>query len=199
MLIRESVFIFVVTSFSPGLLGWKRLGVTKKDIGDKSLDTRLGVSYAEPGGKGRERIQMTTEGLTDLRIVLANRPGVLAGALETLAAAEVNVLAMCGDIRSGERWGFLHVLVEDPKPARNALEQKGFEIADEHPVVIHEIENRPGSAHEVIKEYRDKDRNIEVVYTGDAGLIIGTEDMRPERLGVKMDEAQYQGWTPGQK
>ena len=133
---------------------------------------------------------------TDLRVVLVNRPGVLAAALEAMAAADVNVLAMCGDIRSGERWGFLHVLVEEPKVARDALEQNGFEIVDEHPVVIHKMENRPGSAHDVVEAYREAEQNIEVVYSSDKGLIIGTEDMRPARPGVKVENAHYQGGSP---
>lgn len=128
----------------------------------------------------------------DLRVVLPNRPGTLAGALEVLAEAEVNVKAMCGDLRAGERWGFLHILVDDVKSARSALEDKGYEIADEHPVVVHPVEDRPGSAHEVIEKYREEGRNIEVIYTGEQGLIIGSEDMRPPRPGVKMKDARYQ-------
>ena len=129
---------------------------------------------------------------TDLRIVVPNRPGTLAGILEVLAEADVNVLAMCGDIRPGERWGYVHICIEDPEPAKKALNDAKVEIADEHLVVIHRLENRPGTALEVIREYNRQERNIEVIYTGgDGGLIIGTEDMRPQRLGVRMSEARY--------
>lgn len=129
---------------------------------------------------------------TDLRIVIPNRPGALANTLEVLADAEVNVQAMCGDIRPGERWGFLHILVDDAGSARSALDKAGIEVADEHDVVIHQVENRPGTALEVIKQYHGEDRNIEVLYSkDDGGLIIGTEDMRPQRPGVKMKDARY--------
>ena len=129
---------------------------------------------------------------TDLRIVVPNRPGTLAGILEVLAEADVNVLAMCGDIRPGERWGYVHICIEDPESAKKALNNAKVEIADEHLVVIHRLENRPGTALEVIREYNRQERNIEVIYTGgDGGLIIGTEDMRPQRLGVRMSEARY--------
>jgi hypothetical protein len=130
---------------------------------------------------------------TDLRIVVPNRPGTLASTLEVLATAEVNVQAMCGDIRPGERWGFLHILVDDAATARTALDDAGIEVADEHDVVIHHMENRPGTAFEVIKQYLGEERNIEVIYSNDdGGLIIGTEDMRPLRPGVKMKDARYQ-------
>lgn len=129
---------------------------------------------------------------TDLKVVVPNRPGTVAATLEVLADADVNVLAMCGDIRAGERWGYVHICIEDPEPAKKALEGAAIEIADEHPVVIHRLENRPGTALEVIKDYNEKGRNIEVLYTGgDGGLIIGSEDMRPQRLGVKMEDAGH--------
>ena len=129
---------------------------------------------------------------TDLRIVVPNRPGTLAATLEVLADSDVNVLAMCGDIRPGERWGYVHICIADAEPAKKALADAKVEIADEHEVVIHRLEDRPGTALEVIKDYNEKERNIEVLYTGgDGGLIIGTEDMRPLRPGVKMEDARY--------
>lgn len=129
---------------------------------------------------------------TDLRVVVPNRPGSFAGILEVLANADVNVLAMCGDIRPGERWVYVHLCIEDPEPAKRALNDAKVEIADEHLVVIHRVEDRPGTALEVIKEYNRQERNIEVLYTGgDGGLIIGSEDMRPQRPGVKMADARY--------
>ena len=129
---------------------------------------------------------------TDLRIVVPNRPGTVADALEVLKDAEVNVLAMCGDIRPGERWGYFHICVEDPEPAKKALGDAKIEIADEHLVVIHRVEDRPGTALEVIRDYNRSDRNIEVLYTGgDGGLVIGSDDMRPHRPGVKMADARY--------
>ena len=131
---------------------------------------------------------------TDLKVVVANRPGTVAAALQLLAEADVNVLAMSGDIRAGERWGYIHICIEDPDPARKALEAAALEIADEHPVVIHPVENRPGTALEVIKDYNDRGRNIEVLYTGgDGGLIIGSEDMRPQRPGVFHLDAGHKG------
>ena len=126
---------------------------------------------------------------TDLKVIVPNRPGTVAGILEVLKDAQVNVIAMCGDIRAGERWGYLHVCIEDPEPAKQALESAKVEIADEHPVVIHPVENRPGTALEIIRGYNEKGLNLEVMYTGDGGLIIGSEDMRPQQVGVKMEDA----------
>lgn len=53
----------------------------------------------------------------DLRIVLPNRPGAALQVFGALAAEGINIEGVSGDIRPGERWGYIHILVEDgPRP-----------------------------------------------------------------------------------
>jgi hypothetical protein len=126
---------------------------------------------------------------TDLRIVLPNRPGALLKTLGILADAGLNLNGFCGDIRPGEPWAFLHILVDDPAPARAVLEAEHVEITAEHEVDVFDVGNYPGALAEAVARYTEAGRNIEVVYTSREGrAVIGTEDMLRERYGIRMEE-----------
>jgi len=131
---------------------------------------------------------------TDLRITLPNRPGAAREAFAAVAAKNINIDAVCGDIRPGERWGYIHILVEnDVAPAaREAVEGVGFEVTNMLEVVLMELENRPGALAERFQDFADRGISVDVVYIafGDK-LIVGTEDMHPDRPGVKMSDVKF--------
>ena len=112
--------------------------------------------------------------------------------LRALSGAGVNLESFCGDIRPGEKWGFIHFLVEDAEAARQAIEGAGFEVTSEHAVDVLEVEDKPGGLAETVKGYADAGRNIEVLYTASTGhLVIGTEDMQQPRTGIRMEDVRY--------
>jgi hypothetical protein len=123
----------------------------------------------------------------DLRIVLPNRPGAAAQLFEALADDGINIEGACGDLRPGERWGYVHVLVDDERRASEIVEKAGFEVTDLHEVDLIQIENKPGAMAKTIRGLADTQTNIDVLYfaAGDR-LVIGTEDKRPKRPGVKV-------------
>ena len=127
---------------------------------------------------------------TDLRLAIANRPGTLARACDVLSSAGVNVEGISGDLRPGEKWGYVHVLVDDATKAHAALEGAGIEVIGEHPVEL--VSFTPGSnLGEIVTGYTGPDRNMEVFYpTLDGRLAIGTEDMHADRPGVRMGDTR---------
>jgi hypothetical protein len=128
---------------------------------------------------------------TDLRLAVANRPGTLATACDVLKQAGVKVEGISGDLRPGEKWGYVHVLVDDSGKAHAALEQAGIEVIGEHPVELIELPEGEANLGEIVTGYTG-DRNMEVFYpTLDGRLAIGTEDMRADRPGVRMGDARY--------
>ena len=129
---------------------------------------------------------------TDLRLVIPNQPGRAAQLLEALAEAGVNLGGICGDIRPGETWGFMHLLVEDVDTAVRVVESQGIEITSRHVVHIHELEDRPGAIAETLRTYREKNENVEVIYTIAADrMVVGTDLMRDQIHGVRMKDAKY--------
>jgi hypothetical protein len=123
----------------------------------------------------------------DLRVIVPNRHGAALEVFETIAAGGVNLDGMCGDLRRGERWGYIHVLTENATTAREAIERAGFEVDSEQPVEVLELEDRPGAIADALRPFREAGRNISVLYMAtDTRVVIGTEDMLQERAGVKM-------------
>jgi hypothetical protein len=130
--------------------------------------------------------------MPDLRVVLPNRPGALAEALTALSDVGVNIQSFCGDLRPGDMWGYIHVLVGDSDRARHAFAQVGFEVVSEHDVEVIDVDDRPGALAEAVRRYADESRNIEVLYTArDGRVVIGTEDMQKARTGVRVKDARY--------
>ena len=124
----------------------------------------------------------------DLRVVLPNRPGALLEACAALADAGVPLEGFAGDLRPGERWGYLHVLVTDLAAATKALESTGFEVTSSHDVDVLDVDRHTGALAEEVARYSEEGRNIEVVYIATGGkVVIGTDDMQKERPGIRME------------
>lgn len=127
----------------------------------------------------------------DLRIVVPNRPGVLTSALAALAREGLTVDGASGDLRPGERWGYLHLLVDDGDRASKTLEAQGIEVTSLHDVDVVELEQHPGALVELLQKYAENDENVEVFYMASkTRWVIGTENMRRDVLGVRMKDAR---------
>jgi hypothetical protein len=120
---------------------------------------------------------------TDLTIRLADRPGAMAGACEALGAAGINIDGCCA-YPAGTA-GQLHLLVEDPVAARAALVAAGYEVVQDRSVLLHELEDVPGSAGAALRRIADAGVNLELVYIA-AGtrLVLGVDDLDAARTAL---------------
>jgi hypothetical protein len=128
---------------------------------------------------------------TDIRIVVPNRPGASAHICQLVADAGINILGACGDLRPGERWGFIHIVVEEADQARSLIETAGYEVTNARAVELVDLVDEPGSLAKVLSEYSAKDTNLDILYTvSHDRLVIGTEHMLEKRVGVNVEEAK---------
>lgn len=128
----------------------------------------------------------------DIRFAVPNRPGATVECLDVLASYGVNVEGVSGDLRPGETWGFIHILVDDAVRVIDGLEHAGIEVHDVHEVEVLDVENRPGGLADALRSYLERGDNLEVMYIGPRGsIVLGTESMRRPRLGGKMGGAAY--------
>ena len=115
--------------------------------------------------------------MKDLTVVLTNQPGTLADAFEALGKAGANVAGACGFPAAGE--GVLHVLVENPEPARKALERAGLTVRDERDVVlIGPLPSQPGTVGTVLRRIANQGVNVDLLYiTEDGRVVLGSDDI----------------------
>jgi hypothetical protein len=123
---------------------------------------------------------------TDLTVVLTDEPGQLAKLGGATGAAGVNVRGLCAF--TGEGRGIIHVLVSDrdaPRAVR-ALEEAELGVADRRPVLVVDIEDRPGSLGELARELAEAGVNIELLYTtyGGVKVVIATDDLETARAAL---------------
>ncbi len=120
---------------------------------------------------------------TDLTIWLADTPGAMAGACETLGAAGVNIDG-CSAYPAGTA-GQLHVLVEDAATARQALVGAGYNVVQDREVIVHELEDVPGSAGAALRRIADAGVNLELAYLAtETRLVVGVDDLEAARAAL---------------
>jgi hypothetical protein len=100
---------------------------------------------------------------TDLTLYLDDHPGELARVGDLLGKAGANIDGLCA-LTSGGGLAEVHILVQDPTPAFEALQRAGIKIATEQEVIVLEIEDRPGALGEVARKLGSANVNLTTAY-----------------------------------
>lgn len=112
----------------------------------------------------------------DLTVFIDDRPGTLAAMGKALGGDGINIDGVCGFPCEGR--GVAHILVEDVKGARQALEAIGLEVANERDVMILDVENQPGTLGETTQKIADSGANIDLIYVAsNSRIVIGADDL----------------------
>jgi hypothetical protein len=98
---------------------------------------------------------------TQLVLSLESKPGVLAKVCGVLAGAGVNIAGLYAAETAGR--GKIRLLVDDRAEAKQALQAAKYRVSEE-PVLVMELENRPGRMADVAKTLADARINIKYVY-----------------------------------
>ena len=118
---------------------------------------------------------------TDLTIELADTAGELGRLGMTLGLAGVNVEGVCA-IAHGGATASVHILVDDPEPAFQALDAAGIPIESDQEVLVVEVEDRPGMLGEVAQRLGDAGININIIYLATSTrLVIGADELHEAR------------------
>ncbi|MEV5411867.1 ACT domain-containing protein [Thermopolyspora sp. NPDC052614] len=122
----------------------------------------------------------------DLTIILDDRPGELAKLGEVTGEAGVNLRGLAAF--TGEGRGVVHVLVDDEDAPRchKALAGAHMGIADDRPVLVIDIEDRPGTLGELARLLAEANVNIDLAYTvfGGRKIVIATDDVESARAAL---------------
>ena len=119
----------------------------------------------------------------DLTVILEDRPGTLAAMGKALGNAGINIEGGCGFRSEGK--GVIHILVGDVAAARRELKKAGIEVRDERPVLILDVENRPGVAGDITGRIARAGVNIDLIYAASNNrLVIGADDLDKARSAI---------------
>ena len=103
--------------------------------------------------------------VTQITILLDNKPSALAKFCSILGRAEVNILALFAPEIRGK--GKLRVWVDRPDEAKEALRAAKIQFSEEE-VVVMELENRAGSFAQVAERLGRERINIKYAYSATA-------------------------------
>jgi hypothetical protein len=121
---------------------------------------------------------------SDLTLYLDDQPGALARVGDVLGNAGVNITGMCA-LDSGGGQAELHVLVQDPTPAFEALQHAGISVAEEQEVIVLDIEDRPGSLAEAVHKLGAADVNLGTVYLAThTRLVLGADNLADAKAAL---------------
>lgn len=127
----------------------------------------------------------------DLTFELDDKVGAVAATAEALGKAGVNIEGICGFVVGGKGVG--HVLVTEPQKAREALESTGARVTDEQPVLVMEIEDKPGSLGKLTRKIAEAGVSLTAVYLATrTRVVLGARDLEKARAAVGAAAASRQ-------
>lgn len=112
--------------------------------------------------------------MKDLAVTLEDRPGTLAKAAEAIAKAGINIEGAVAVPRGGK--GELHVMTKDPNATRRALESAGFKVETEQPVLVADVEDKPGAGAEIFRRIADASVNVTLFYLATNNRVVIAAD-----------------------
>ncbi len=111
----------------------------------------------------------------DLKVKLENRQGTLAELGEVLGKAGVNIEGMCGPCEGDE---VAHVLVDDVKAAKAALKEAGIEVLGKSPVLVLDVNDKPGVLGGICRKLSSAGVNIDYFYVATGTrIVLGVDDI----------------------
>jgi hypothetical protein len=122
---------------------------------------------------------------TDLTLYLDDQPGELARVGDVLGKAGANIAGLCA-LTTGGGQAEVHILVEDPTPAFEALHRAGIKIAAEQEVMVLNVEDRPGVLGEVARKLGDANVNLTTAYLAtNTRLVLAADDLAAAKSALR--------------
>jgi hypothetical protein len=86
---------------------------------------------------------------------------------------------MCGFLVEGK--GEIHILVRNGSAARRVLENAGINARNVRPVLVCDLDNKPGTLGEAARKLADAEVNLDLLYlASDNRLVMGVDPGRDD-------------------
>jgi hypothetical protein len=121
---------------------------------------------------------------TDLTLYLDDQPGELARVGDVLGKAGANIGGLCA-LTTGGGQAEVHILVQDPTAAFQALQDAGITIAAEQEVIVLDIEDRPGALGEVAHKLGAAKVNLTTAYLAtNTRLVLAADNLQEAKSAL---------------
>ena len=122
-----------------------------------------------------------------MKVVMKNRPGMLADMGEILGKNNINMEGICGFPLQDE--GIIHILVEDETTTKWVLEAAGFEVRAVREVLVMDIGNiagKPGTGGKIARKIGDAGVNIDLIYFAENNrIVLGVDNLDKARTALE--------------
>ena len=113
-----------------------------------------------------------------LTVFLENRAGRLTDIITLLSENGIDIRAFC--LAEKAEYGILRLIVDDPGKAAEIARKRNFSV-NEMPVIVAEVEDKPGGLAAVLHVFVESGLNIEYMYVfiekrGDKALLVFSVD-----------------------
>ena len=98
----------------------------------------------------------------EIVVTVVNKIGILADMSKILADHGINIEAVAGYAKDGE--AKIMLVADDTLRAVDALKKAGYKGAEENPVVIIELENKPGALKNITAKLAAENIDIKSIY-----------------------------------
>ena len=121
---------------------------------------------------------------TDLTLYLDDRPGELARVGDVLGEAGANIAGLCA-LTSGGGQAEVHILVDDPTPAFESLQDAGIKIAAEQEVIVLDVEDRPGALGDITRKLANANVNLTTAYLAtNTRLVLAADNLAAAKAAI---------------
>ncbi|MCD6257685.1 ACT domain-containing protein [Candidatus Aerophobetes bacterium] len=96
-----------------------------------------------------------------ISVFAQNKPGKIKRVTDILSRNSINIRAIT--IASGDEYGVIKLLVDDPGKAYQALAEKGLSVALNEVLAI-KMEDKPGGLHRIMEILAENNINVEDAY-----------------------------------
>ena len=84
----------------------------------------------------------------------------------------------------------LHILTKDGQATRRALESAGFKISTEQPVVVIDVEDKPGASASLYRRIADANVNVNLTYVATNNrLVVGADNIQKVKEALTKEAA----------
>ncbi len=134
--------------------------------------------------------------VSQITLVLNNRPGKLSGISELMGSEALNIRAI-SVAAEGDK-SLVRIIVEDPERAKNALAGHDYECRIEN-VIAAEVPDHPGGLGAVLKPLKESEINVDYMYPAigkhgkNAILIISTAQLEKAEKVLQANYIQLLG------